>query len=105
MQNWNKDFYQSKAWQDCRVGYLISRHFTCERCADAARIAHHKTPLTPANIHDLTIALGHDNLEALCQTCHNAEHHKRHEPCRHESVRYTFGTAGQLVEPPHPDGS
>ena len=95
MQNWNKDFYQSKTWQDCRKSYLITKHYTCERCTGIAKIVHHKTPLTPENIQDLTIALGHENLEALCQTCHNTEHHGRYEP-----RRYAFDPAGNVTKPP-----
>jgi len=96
MKDWNKDFYQSTLWQECRENYLISRHFICERCGDIAKIAHHKTYLTPANITDLTIAVGHDNLEALCQTCHNTEHHK----AAPRLARYTFDPAGNVVQPP-----
>lgn len=37
-------------------------------------MAHHKVYITPTNINDPNITLNWDNLEALCQECHNKEH-------------------------------
>ncbi|MCM8900605.1 HNH endonuclease [Caldicoprobacter algeriensis] len=73
-QEWARGFYNSKAWEKCRLAFLQSKFFICERCGGAATIAHHKTRLTPENIHDPNITLNWDNLEALCQDCHNKEH-------------------------------
>lgn len=67
-------FYKSSKWQDCRLAFLESRHFMCERCGHVATIAHHKIYLTPENMDDPRISLSFDNLEALCKKCHNAEH-------------------------------
>ena len=98
MQEWAKGFYKSAAWQTTRDAYLASRAGMCERCAAAGRlfiivgdrlverhaepgettaatVVHHRKYLTRRNINDPAIALGWDNLEALCQTCHNREHH------------------------------
>jgi len=100
MKVWNKNFYQSKLWQECRESYLVSAHFICERCGDIAKIVHHKTYLTPTNLTDLSITVGHGNLEALCQTCHNAEHHKAAPPV----ARYAFDQAGNVVIPPRCGG-
>jgi 5-methylcytosine-specific restriction endonuclease McrA len=96
MKDWNKEFYQSNLWQKCRESYLITQNHICERCGEIAKIVHHKTYLNPANITDLNITLSHENLEALCQTCHNTEHHKA-EP---KAGRYTFDTAGNIIPPP-----
>ncbi|MEN1969494.1 HNH endonuclease [Lentibacillus sp. N15] len=71
-----KDFYTSKEWIKCRIGYMLSQNYVCERCGDAAKICHHKIYITPSNIHDPNITLNWDLLEALCQDCHNEEHHK-----------------------------
>jgi len=76
-KEWAKGFYKSKAWQACRDGYMQSQHYICERCGDMAIICHHKTWLTPANINDPTISLNWSQLEALCQSCHNLEHHSQ----------------------------
>lgn len=73
---WNAEFYQSRAWKDCRLSFLISKHFICERCWDIATIAHHKTKLLLQSLPDPYISLSHDNLESLCQTCHNTAHHE-----------------------------
>lgn len=74
MKPWAKAFYLSKAWIQCRLSFLISKHYICNRCNGAAIIVHHKIYLTPQNIHDPNITLNWDNLEALCIDCHNAEH-------------------------------
>lgn len=70
-----KAFYTSKKWVDCRIGYMQSQYYVCERCGDVATICHHQEYITPANIHDPNVTLNWNLLEALCQTCHNVEHH------------------------------
>lgn len=89
-----KSFYTSKAWTACRKGYMQSQHYICERCEGAAMICHHKTYITPANIHEPNITLNWDNLESLCQTCHNLEHHLT-KPCREGLA---FDSNGNLID-------
>ena len=77
---------------------MASRGWLCERCAAEgklvpAKVAHHKIYLTRQNISDPSISLSWDNLEALCQGCHNKEHHK-------EEKRFSFDASGNLY-PPH----
>ena len=74
-------FYKSTAWEKCRKGYLASVGGLCERCKAEgkvvpAAIVHHKIYLREENYKDPSIALNFENLEALCQTCHNQEHGK-----------------------------
>lgn len=74
-----KAFYKSAAWNKCREGYAAYRGYLCERCLakgkyTPGKIVHHKTYLTPDNITDPDIALNWNNLELVCQECHNAEH-------------------------------
>ena len=74
-------FYKSFAWKKCRDSYLNSVGRLCERCAAKGLIVpadqvHHKIKLTPQNINDPMVSLNHDNLEALCIDCHQAEHKK-----------------------------
>lgn len=71
-----KSFYTSSKWIACRTGFMQSKHYICERCGGMATICHHKEYITPGNIHNPNITLNWDNLESLCQTCHNLEHHK-----------------------------
>lgn len=72
-----RDFYDSKAWRKTRRAYARSVHGICERCGEPGFMVHHKTELTPENINDDRIAFGFDNLELLCQTCHNQQHMRR----------------------------
>ena len=46
------------------------------------------------NINDISVTLCWDNLEALCQDCHNKEHHKQE---RHK--RYQFDENGGILPP------
>jgi 5-methylcytosine-specific restriction endonuclease McrA len=77
MREFAKHFYHSKAWKDCRASYITKVHGLCERCAAGGKIVHHKVYLNEQNIHDPNITLCHDNLELLCQDCHNTEHMAR----------------------------
>ena len=75
-----KAFYKSKEWQRCRSEYLSRVGGLCERCEAKgiirpARIVHHKDYIDINNITDPSVLLSFDNLEALCQDCHNMEHH------------------------------
>lgn len=79
MKEWAKPFYQSTAWKQCRAKYIKSVGGLCERCSKkglivAGYIVHHKCYLTPENINDPSVTLNWDNLEYLCQDCHNKEH-------------------------------
>lgn len=99
MKAWAEKFYNSEPWRQCRDGFLKSKYYMCERCAKAgdivtAKIAHHKTYLTKDNINDPNIALSWKNLEALCQDCHNKEHHKGN------NKRYVFDESGKIIPPP-----
>lgn len=69
-----KRFYNSKAWRTCRDSYFKSMYGLCERCGNGGKIVHHKVYITPDNIGDPSITLNWDNLELVCQDCHNKEH-------------------------------
>lgn len=64
-------FYNSKAWKRCRDAFMQSKYYMCERCGGVAVIAHHRNYITPENINDPNTTLDWDNLEAVCQDCHN----------------------------------
>lgn len=78
--SWSMPFYNSKDWKELRMMLIIQRGATCERCHkdflfDTSRlIGHHKKELTPDTICDPTIALNPDNIEIICDDCHNKEH-------------------------------
>lgn len=90
-------FYKSTAWERCRRGYLASVGGLCERCKAEdkivpAAIVHHKIYLREENYKDPSIALNFENLEALCQTCHNQEHAKIER-----ERRWSFNENGRFV--------
>ena len=94
MKGWAKGFYLSRAWENTRAAYLMSQDYICERCGEPAKVAHHKRYLTRENVNDAGITLSWDNLEALCQDCHNKEHHRRKT-----RLRYRFDAYGRIVPP------
>ena len=79
MKPYAERFYKSKVWKDCSRSYLQSKGYLCEECLKhgihrPAALVHHVIHLTPENINIPEIALGFDNLEAVCIDCHAAIH-------------------------------
>ena len=79
MRDFARKFYKSQAWKQCRAGYLKKVAGLCERCYAKglivpATMVHHKVYISPENIDDPNVTLNWDNLEALCNDCHAAEH-------------------------------
>ena len=68
-----KPFYNSKKWKKLRKYICESRHYTCEECGDYGDQVHHIIEITPDNINDPSITLNEDNLQLLCEECHNAK--------------------------------
>lgn len=91
------EFYKSKEWQRTREAYLEKCGRWCERCKakgiyEPAKIVHHKVYLNQGNYKDPSVAFNLDNLEALCQACHNDEHISKNK-----ERRYKVDEAGELV--------
>ena len=96
MKSIDHGFYDSPQWERCREAYLQSVGYFCERCKargiyEPAKIVHHKIHLTADNYTNPAVAFNFDNLEALCQDCHNKEHFGRTDR------RYEIGEDGRLV--------
>ena len=77
-------FYHSKAWKQCRKGYISHRISIdggmCERChKELGYIVHHKIWLTPQNINDSDITLNWSNLEYVGEKCHSKEHNGKYD--------------------------
>ena len=77
-----QDFYWSRQWKECRTEYKKKVGGLCERCLakgriEAGCIVHHKQYVDVSNIQDPSVTLNFDNLELLCQNCHNLEHSAR----------------------------
>lgn len=73
-QEFSFAFYHGMPWRRTQKAYIESQQRVCERCGDMAELVHHKIHLTPQNINDPDIALGWDNLQALCRRCHAEVH-------------------------------
>ena len=98
MKEYAKSFYQSDAWKKARQTAIKRANGLCERCRAAGRfvpgvIVHHKKYITPGNIHDTKVTLALDNLELVCEDCHNKEHKAKH------ITRYRFDGNGNLLPP------
>lgn len=86
--------YKSKRWIRLRVLKKNINPF-CERCLEEgkytpARIVHHKEYITDQNYLDDNVFYNLDNLESLCQECHNKEHFG-------ETLGYMFDSNGDIV--------
>lgn len=96
-QEFAKQFYSSKAWQDCRNEYAKRVHYLCENCLKRGLykpgvIVHHVEELTPANIENPEVSLNWNNLRLVCRDCHAEEHDKRKK-----DRRYTIGENGEVI--------
>ena len=96
-KEWAKAFYNSDAWRTCRDVYARSAGWLCEECYrkgiyTPGKIVHHKTCLTRENITNPEITFGFDNLELVCQDCHNKIHTKE------KKERYLFDSDGNVIE-------
>lgn len=103
MKEYAKSFYKSDAWRRARKVVIARSNGLCERCMAAGLhkpgyIVHHKTYITPGNIDDPNITLNVDNLEYVCEDCHNKEHKGK------GSKRYRFDSNGNLLPPLPPGG-
>ena len=95
-RDYAKQFYSSKAWQDCRNRYASQARHLCENCMAKGiirpgEIVHHKIPITADNIEHPEITLEFTNLMLLCRDCH-AEMHKPYG-----GRRYHFDSLGNLI--------
>ena len=97
MKEYARGFYHSKEWKKASRLYMESRNYICERCGNVAAICHHKNYIKPNNINDPSITLNPDNLECLCQECHNREHFKK----RANFNGVAFDEKGNLVKAPN----
>lgn len=90
MKDYAQHFYKGRAWQKVSRLYMSGQNYVCERCGGAGVICHHKTYITPENINDPAITLNPDNLECLCQDCHNKEH-------KGQESRAIFDESGRMI--------
>lgn len=70
-----KPFYKSAAWQKCRAVVMLRDHYLCQPCLKRDRIVpadlvHHIKHLED----EPDLALDPNNLESVCNSCHNKLH-------------------------------
>lgn len=81
-KDYSKKFYNSKVWKDIRTSYIYSRFGICERCGKPnSKQVHHKVYITEENINNPDITIDFNNLELLCDICHQKEHKEKYSPC------------------------
>lgn len=95
-----KSFYNSKKWKDLRLYIRESRHWTCEECGGYGDQVHHIIEITPENINNPDITLNENNLQLLCEECHNAKRRMDKDI----EVGLRFDEFGNLIKYPPVDG-
>ena len=95
-QEYAKNFYESKAWKECRKSYIKSVGGLCEDCLakgiyKPGIIVHHIKHITPENITDVSITLNWNNLRYVCRDCHGEEHSNK------GNRRYYVDEAGNVI--------
>lgn len=98
LKEYAKGFYKSKAWKNAREQAIMKANGLCERCKakgiyKPGYIVHHKKHITPGNINDKNITLNVNNLEYVCEDCHNKEHKAK------GNDRYCFDSNGNILPP------
>ena len=91
MKRQGQKVYNSKKWLRVRKAYMQSKNYICERCGEPATICHHKKYLTAENVSNAEIAYNFENLECLCQACHNLEHE------HFQQIGAVFTASGDVV--------
>lgn len=96
VKDFAKGFYKSKAWRDCRAGYIAHARGLCELCLTdgiykPGVIVHHKIHIDADNISDPKIILDWNNLQLVCRDCHA----RIHAPGRDR--RYSLDELGRVV--------
>lgn len=75
----HSEIYKTVEWQKARKFVIQRANGLCERCIKKGKlvpgkIVHHKVWLTDGNKLDWNIAYNPDNLEYICNDCHEEEH-------------------------------
>lgn len=68
-------FYKSSEWKDKRRQILRRDNYECQRCKREGRFSRATTVHHIKHLIDYPeLALDDENLESLCDACHNLEH-------------------------------
>lgn len=66
-------FYNSIKWRRVQKYIRAKYRGLCQECGKAGWEVHHKEPLTIDNVDIDEVAIGEDNLQLLCTSCHNSK--------------------------------
>lgn len=82
------EFYHSAEWQEVRQAVLERDHYLCQVCKQRgivkqATTVHHLIPLRV----DYSKRLDVENLETICQSCHNKEHNERNKKLSQKKLK------------------
>lgn len=105
MREFARAFYKSRAWQQCRAGYIAQRRSIdggmCEVCHEVpGYIVHHKQHITPLTINDQDVTLNWNNLQYVCKHCHDVEHGYCEQS---KASRVKFDADGNPIAPLKPN--
>lgn len=70
-KDYSKAFYNSTPWRKLRKYIQEKNNYTCDECGGYGDQVHHIQEITPENINDPNITLNENNLQLLCESCHN----------------------------------
>lgn len=79
---WQKKFYNGDEWKKIRNRIRKKYRMKCCHCHKLIRgrsIVDHIIEVTPDNKFDRNITMNEDNLQLLCQDCHNTKTFKSKE--------------------------
>jgi 5-methylcytosine-specific restriction endonuclease McrA len=78
---WQRRFYKSRAWQDCRRVVWERQNGLCADCLERGELTpidevHHLVELNEHNVCDPHVSLNPALCVGLCRNCHNRRHEK-----------------------------
>jgi 5-methylcytosine-specific restriction protein A len=81
---WQKRFYRSRAWRECRALVIGRQNGLCADCLERGEITpidevHHLVELNEFNVCDPKVSLDPNRCVGLCMPCHYARHEKGHK--------------------------
>lgn len=95
-KEYSKAFYNSNSWRKLRRYICESRNWTCEECGGYGDQVHHIIEINPDNINNPEITLNENNLQLLCEECHNSK--RRTDSVVNDGLMFDY--FGNLVKAP-----
>lgn len=98
---WQRRFYRSSGWQECRRLVWERQHGLCADCMERGEFTpidevHHLIELTESNVGNPSVSLDPDKCVGLCRNCHNRRHEKGYKKLD-QPTRVWFDEQGRPV--------